>query len=151
MRRADRLFEIIQVLRRVERPTSADAIARELEVSKRTVYRDIAALIAQRVPIRGEAGIGYVLDPGYDLPPLMLTEDEIDAAVLGASWVLSRGEPRLAAAACNLIVKLNAVIPHELRSFIDTPATSVAPVPAVKDRVEAREYATPFERGERSG
>jgi predicted DNA-binding transcriptional regulator YafY len=84
MRRADRLFQIIQILRRSRRPITADAMALELETSKRTVYRDIADLMAQRVPIRGEAGIGYILDNGYDLPPLMLTPDEIEAAVLGA-------------------------------------------------------------------
>src|SRR5215469_14682891 len=102
MRRADRLFQIIQVLRRTRRPVTADAIAVELETSKRTIYRDIADLMAQRVPIRGEAGVGYVLDGGYDLPPLMLTADEIEAAVLGAQWVAGRGDPALARAARDL-------------------------------------------------
>ena len=87
MRRADRLFEIIQVLRRSSRPLTAAQIAEQVETSQRTVYRDIAALIGQRVPIRGEAGIGYVLDRGFDLPPLMLTPDEIEAVVLGAELV----------------------------------------------------------------
>ena len=73
MRRADRLFQIIQVLRRTRKPLTADAIAAELETSKRTIYRDIATLIGQRVPIRGEAGMGYILEKGFDLPPLMLT------------------------------------------------------------------------------
>src|SRR5207237_4046103 len=86
MRRADRLFQIIQVLRRTRKPMTADAIAAELETSKRTIYRDIATLIGQRVPIRGEAGMGYILEKGFDLPPLMLTPDEIEAAVLGAQW-----------------------------------------------------------------
>ncbi|MDP1748047.1 MAG: HTH domain-containing protein, partial [Reyranella sp.] len=96
MRRGDRLFQIIQILRRSSRrPITATAIAGELEISKRTVYRDIADLIGQRVPIRGEAGTGYVLDSGYDLPPLMLTQDEIEAAVLGAQWVAGRGDPVL--------------------------------------------------------
>ncbi len=80
MRRADRLFQIIQVLRRTRKPLTADAIAAELETSKRTIYRDIATLIGQRVPIRGEAGMGYILEKGSDLPPLMLTPDEIEAA-----------------------------------------------------------------------
>ena len=93
MRRADRLFQIIQVLRRTRKPLTADAIAAELETSKRTIYRDIATLIEQRVPIRGEAGMGYILEKGFDLPPLMLTPDEIEAAVLGAQWVA--GPPRL--------------------------------------------------------
>ena len=89
MRRADRLFEIIQVLRRASAPLTADAIAAELETSKRTIYRDIGALIAQRVPIRGEAGVGYILERGFDLPPLMLTSDEIEAVALGAQWVMA--------------------------------------------------------------
>ena len=79
MRRADRLFQIIQVLRRTRKPMTADAIAAELETSKRTIYRDITTLIEQRVPIRGEAGVGYILEKGFDLPPLMLTPDEIEA------------------------------------------------------------------------
>src|SRR5467141_4461047 len=87
MRRADRLFQIIQILRRTSKPVTADRLAAELETSKRTVYRDGADLIGQRVPIRGEAGVGYVLEAGLDLPPLMLTQDEIEAAVLGAQWV----------------------------------------------------------------
>ena len=82
MRRADRLFQIIQILRRSTRLVTARMLAEELEVSKRSVYRDIADLIGQRVPIRGEAGLGYVLDRGFDMPPLMLTPDEIEAAAL---------------------------------------------------------------------
>ena len=95
MRRADRLFQIIQVLRRTSNPLTADAIAGELETSKRTIYRDIATLIGQRVPIRGEAGMGYILEKGFDLPPLMLTPDEIEAAVLGAQWVAGHADPVL--------------------------------------------------------
>jgi predicted DNA-binding transcriptional regulator YafY len=127
MRRADRLFQIIQVLRRSRRPVTADAMAAELETSKRTVYRDIADLMAQRVPIRGEAGVGYVLDGGYDLPPLMLTPDEIEAAVLGAQWVAGRGDPALARAALDLIAKIGAVAPESLRPFALDPATRAAP------------------------
>src|SRR6266576_7312249 len=92
MRRADRLFQIIQVLRRSRNPLTADSIAVELETSKRTIYRDIATLIGQRVPIRGEAGMGYILEKGFDLPPLMLTPDEIEAAVLGAQWVAGHAD-----------------------------------------------------------
>jgi biotin operon repressor len=98
MRRADRLYVIIEILRREGRPVTAEAIATELEVSKRTVYRDVADLIASRVPISGEAGIGYVLESGYYLPPLMLTEDEIDALVLGVEYVKSRGEHEICVA-----------------------------------------------------
>ncbi|HLN11492.1 MAG TPA: HTH domain-containing protein, partial [Xanthobacteraceae bacterium] len=95
MRRADRLFQIIQALRRSPRPVTASMLAEELEVSRRSVYRDIADLIGQRVPIRGEAGLGYVLDRDFDMPPLMLTPDELEAAVLGAQWVAERGDPVL--------------------------------------------------------
>ena len=86
MRRADRLFQIIQILRRTGCPVTADTLAEELEVSKRSVYRDVADLIGQRVPIQGEAGLGYVLDSDFDMPPLMLTPDEVEAAVLARNW-----------------------------------------------------------------
>ena len=127
MRRADRLFQIIQVLRQTSRPVTADAIAEELETSKRTVYRDIADLIGQRAPIRGEAGVGYILEDGFDLPPLMLTPDEIEAAVLGAQMVAARGDPVLRRAAEDLIAKIGAVIPENLRPLVVEPATRAAP------------------------
>src|SRR5215472_3651449 len=110
MRRAARLFQVIQVLRRSPRPVTAAALAAELETSKRSVYRDIAALIGQRVPIQGEAGLGYVLEGGFDLPPLMLTSDEIEAAVLGAQWVAGHGDAGLARAARDLIAKIAATV-----------------------------------------
>jgi predicted DNA-binding transcriptional regulator YafY len=128
MRRADRLFQIIQILRRTRRPVTADAIAAELETSRRSVYRDIATLMAQRVPIRGEAGVGYVLEGGFDLPPLMLTPDEIEAAVLGAQWVARRGDPALARAAEDLIAKIGAAVPEKLRPLVLEPATATPPV-----------------------
>jgi predicted DNA-binding transcriptional regulator YafY len=121
MRRADRLFQIIQILRRYARPVTAGMLAEELEVSKRSVYRDIADLIGQRVPIRGEAGLGYVLDGGFDMPPLMLTPDEIEAATLGAQWVAEHGDPVLAAAARDLIAKIALAVPERLRPFIAEP------------------------------
>ena len=127
MRRADRLFQIIQILRRTRRPVTAEALAGELETSKRSVYRDIADLMGQRVPIRGEAGIGYVLDGGFDLPPLMLTPDEIEAAVLGAQWVASRGDPALSKAASDLIAKIAATVPDRLRPYVLEPATGTPP------------------------
>lgn len=127
MRRADRLFQIIQILRRGTRPVTADAIAEELETSKRTVYRDIADLIGQRAPIRGEAGVGYILEDGFDLPPLMLTADEIEAAVLGAQMVAARGDPALRRAAEDLIAKIGLVIPENLRPLVVEPATRAAP------------------------
>jgi predicted DNA-binding transcriptional regulator YafY len=118
MRRADRLFQIIQILRRSSRPVTAAALAAELETSKRSVYRDVAALIGQRVPIQGEAGFGYVLDGGFDLPPLMLTSDEVEAAALGAQWVANHGDALLARAAHDLIAKIAATVPKNLRPLI---------------------------------
>lgn len=137
MRRADRLFQIIQILRRGRRPITAEAIAEELETSKRTVYRDIADLIGQRAPIRGEAGVGYILEDGYDLPPLMLTPDEVEAAVLGAQMVAARGDPVLRRAAEDLIAKIGAVIPENLRPLVLEPSTRAAPNwRAVADNVD---------------
>ena len=127
MRRADRLFQIIQILRRHTRPVTAGRLAEELEVSKRSVYRDMADLIGQRVPIRGEAGLGYVLDRDFDMPPLMLTPDEIEAAVLGAQWVAERGDPVLAGAARDLIAKIGAAVPERLRPFIAEPTIGAPP------------------------
>ncbi|NYD88357.1 helix-turn-helix transcriptional regulator [Sphingomonas melonis] len=127
MRRADRLFEIVQILRRARGPLTAGAIAAALETSRRSVYRDIAALIAQRVPIRGEAGIGYVLDPGFDMPPLMLTSDEVEAVVLGAQWVVVHADDGLARAAADVLAKVAAVVPPHLRAAIEDPAVITQP------------------------
>jgi biotin operon repressor len=127
MRRADRLFQIIQVLRRTRKPMTADAIAAELETSKRTIYRDIATLIGQRVPIRGEAGMGYILEKGFDLPPLMLTPDEIEAAVLGAQWVAGHADAVLARAAEDLMAKIADTVPERLRPFVLEPASRARP------------------------
>jgi predicted DNA-binding transcriptional regulator YafY len=142
MRRADRLFQIIQVLRRSSKPVTADAIAIELETSKRSIYRDIATLMGQRVPIRGEAGLGYVLEGGFDMPPLMLTSDEIEAAVLGAQWVASRGDPALARAARDLIGKIAATVPERLRPVVLEPAVAGPPIwTAAHHKVDALDMA----------
>src|SRR5471032_1194907 len=127
MRRADRLFQIIQVLRPTRKPLTADAIAAELETSKRTIYRDIATLIGQRVPIRGEAGMGYILEKGFDLPPLMLTPDEIEACVLGAQWVAGHADPVLSRAAQDLTAKIADTVPERLRPFVLEPASRARP------------------------
>src|SRR5258706_411881 len=127
MRRAARLFQIIQVLRRTRNPLTADAIAAELETSKRTIYRDIATLIEQRVPIRGEAGMGYILEKGFDLPPLMLTPDEIEPAVLGAKWVAAHADSVLSRAAHDMIAKIADRVPERLRPFVLEPASRARP------------------------
>ena len=142
MRRADRLFQIIQILRRSPRPVTATALAEELEVSKRSVYRDVADLIGQRVPIRGEAGVGYVLDRDFDMPPLMLTPDELEAAALGAQWVADKGDVVLAAAARDLIAKIAAVVPDELLPFLDEPSVG-APPSSCEDRRRSRHRPEP--------
>jgi predicted DNA-binding transcriptional regulator YafY len=130
MRRADRLFQMIQILRRSSQPVTAGQIAAELEVSARTVYRDVVDLTAHGVPIHGEAGLGYILDDAFDMPPLMLTPDEIEAAVLGAQWVMGRGDPVLAGAARDLIAKITSVVPERLRPFIAVPSIGTRPCSA---------------------
>jgi predicted DNA-binding transcriptional regulator YafY len=148
MRRADRLFQIVQILRRERRPITAEAIAIELETSKRTVYRDIAALMGQRVPVRGEAGIGYVLDDGYDLPPLMLTSEEAEAAALGAQWVEGHGDPALARAARDLLAKIAAVVPNEMVPLITDAVARTAPGWRIApDSVDASRLRTAIRRG----
>lgn len=136
MRRADRLFQIVQILRRVS-PVTAAQLAAELEVTTRTVYRDMADLIAQRVPVRGAAGFGYVLDDDFDMPPLMLTANEVEAAVLGAQWVAGRGDAALANAARDLLAKISAVVPDSLRPFVLEPSVGAAAFPTpLKDGLD---------------
>lgn len=130
MRRADRLFQIIQILRRARGPITAEAMAAELETSKRSVYRDIATLIGQRVPIRGEAGVGYMLEGGFDMPPLMLTPDEIEVVALGAQWVARQGDAILARAAADLLAKITAAVPADMRPVLQRPAGVAPPRPS---------------------
>jgi predicted DNA-binding transcriptional regulator YafY len=122
MRRADRLFDIIQRLRTARQPLTAAAIAEPLEVTVRTVYRDIAALQARRVPIEGAAGIGYVLRRGFDLPPLMFTAEELDAIVTGVRLVRRLRDPKLQEAADSVLAKVTTVLPEALRGrLLDAP------------------------------
>jgi predicted DNA-binding transcriptional regulator YafY len=126
VRRADRLFEIIQSMRRQSLVRARDLSA-ALEVSERTIYRDIQDLVASGVPIEGEAGVGYVLKAGFDLPPLMFKEQEIEALVLGARIVASWADPELAAAASDVIAKVQAVIPDRLREYMANTALLAPP------------------------
>jgi predicted DNA-binding transcriptional regulator YafY len=126
MRRSDRLFDIIQRLRTARAPVTAAAIAAELEVTPRTVYRDIVALQASRVPIEGAAGVGYVLRRGYDLPPLMFTADEVEAVLVGMRLLRRTRDPGLQQAADSVLSKLAAVLPEPLRGSLDTPAFLVS-------------------------
>jgi len=115
VRRADRLFQVIQLLRRRHVLTAA-AIAEELEVSERTVYRDISDLVRSGVPIAGEAGVGYTLRRGFDLPPLMFTEEEIEALVLGTRVVGSWADDSLAKAAESALARIEAALPDRLKT-----------------------------------
>jgi predicted DNA-binding transcriptional regulator YafY len=125
--RSQRLLDLIQVLRRHRRPVSGHALAGEIGVSIRTLYRDIATLQAQGADIEGEPGLGYVLKPGFMLPPLMFSEDEIEALVLGSRWVADRGDERLGVAALNALAKIAAVLPDDLRRDLDASALLVGP------------------------
>ncbi len=120
MRRADRLFQIIQILQRRSSAITADIIATELEVSVRTIYRDIQDLMKNHVPILGERGTGYLLQGGYDLPPLMFSEEEIDAILLGAEWVRANGDTEIQRAAEDVLVKIGAVLPKDRQSLLSS-------------------------------
>jgi predicted DNA-binding transcriptional regulator YafY len=118
MRRADRLFQIVNVLRRRRTATTATHLADRLGVSARTVYRDIRDLILAGTPIAGEAGVGYRIRPGYDLPPLMFDRDEIQALVLGARIVRQFGDPALARASDAILGKVAAIVPKDLAPLV---------------------------------
>jgi len=131
MRRADRLFQIIQFLR-TRRITTAAWLAERLEVSERTIYRDIKDLILSGVNIEGEAGVGYVVRRGFDLPPLMFSEDEISALTLGARIVESWADTSLATAAQSALSKIETVLPDDLKSSLGntllfSPLTRLTP------------------------
>ena len=119
MSRSERLLALLQALRRRRRPVSGRILADELGVSLRTLYRDIASLQGQGAEIEGEAGLGYVLKPGFWLPPLMLSGEEIEALVLGARWVGARTDEQLALAARDAIAKITAVLPPKLRDDVE--------------------------------
>jgi predicted DNA-binding transcriptional regulator YafY len=118
MRRADRLFQIVNLLRRRRTATTATHLAERLGVSERTVYRDIRDLVLAGTPIDGEAGIGYRIRPGYDLPPLMFDRDEIQALVLGARIVRQFGDPALARASDAILGKVAAILPKDLAPLV---------------------------------
>ncbi|MDE2789862.1 MAG: YafY family protein [Paracoccaceae bacterium] len=115
MRRADRLFELIQLLRGGRTAVTAARLAETLEVAPRTIYRDIAALMAMRVPIDGAAGVGYIMRPGYDLPPLMFDREEVEAVTVGLQLLNRTGDRELQAAARRVVNKIAEVLP-DLRS-----------------------------------
>jgi predicted DNA-binding transcriptional regulator YafY len=125
--RSERLLALLQALRRRRRPVSGRVLADELGVSLRTLYRDIASLQGQGAEIEGEAGLGYILRPGFWLPPLMLSGEEIEALVLGARWVGARTDEALARAARDAIAKISAVLPPRLRDDVEASTLLVPP------------------------
>jgi predicted DNA-binding transcriptional regulator YafY len=127
MSRSARLLDLVQILRRHRRPVSGRMLADEMGVSIRTLYRDIATLQGQGAPIEGEAGLGYVLRPGFMLPPLMFSDEEIEAIVLGSRWVAKQPDKRLAAAAADALAKIAAVLPDDLREDLDATTLLVGP------------------------
>jgi predicted DNA-binding transcriptional regulator YafY len=143
MRKASRLFEIIQILKLAGRPVTAQTIADRLEVTVRSIYRDIAALQAMRVPIEGGRGIGYVLRSGFDLPPLMFTIEETEAIVLALALLQRTGDRQLKNAAERVTGKIAAAVPQPLRQAIMGNALyawgTVAPEPPGTDLAMIRQ------------
>lgn len=133
MRKASRLFEIIQILRLASHPITAAQIAERLEVTPRSIYRDIVALQAMRVPIEGGRGIGYILRPGFDLPPLMFSIEETEAIVLALALLQRTGDNALRRAAETVSDKIAGAMPRPLRQVLSTDAIyawgSVMPEP----------------------
>lgn len=127
MSRSERLLDLMQTLRRHRRPVSGHALADQLGVSIRTLYRDIATLQGQGAPIEGEAGLGYVLKSGFFLPPLMFGEDEVDAIILGLRFVSQRGDEALAEAAAEVLAKIEAVLPAAMEGAVATSGLLAAP------------------------
>ncbi|HVZ85771.1 MAG TPA: YafY family protein [Polyangia bacterium] len=138
MSRTERLLDLLQVLRRHRHPIAGTALADEMGVSLRTLYRDIATLRGQGARIEGEPGIGYLLRPGFTLPPLMFSIEELEALVLGSRWVAQRSDDRaLAAAARDALAKIAAVLPDELRREVDGATLLVGPAAPHVDTVDA--------------
>ena len=127
MARSTRLLALLQALRSRRYPVTAAALAQELEVSERTIYRDLSELTAQGAPIKGEAGIGYVLGPGLFLPPLMLTEEETEAVLLGLRYVGQRGDEVLTKAVGSARAKIVSMLSRDLQATVDAPLSVPGP------------------------
>lgn len=127
MSRAARLLDLIQLFRSHRYPVSAAILARKMGVSLRTLYRDIRTLQAQGAEIKGEAGVGYVLRPGFLLPPLMFSPEEMEALVLGSRWVASRADDRLGLAAKMALAKISAVLPAPASHDVESTGLVVGP------------------------
>lgn len=135
MDKTQRLFSVMDALRRHRRPVTAAALAEEQGVSVRTLYRDIQTLVGLGAPIEGEAGIGYMLKPGFFLPPLMFTAEELEALVLGGRWVQAQPDAGLAEAARNALGKIANASPEDLRDRIKDTGLWPVPMSGVGDPV----------------
>ena len=133
MSRPTRMFEIIQLLRSAKNPVTAQEIGNALEVSKRTAYRDIAALQSMRIPIDGEAGIGYIMRPGFDLPPLAFDSDEIEAIIVGLALLTRTGDTGLQRAAKRVAGKISDSLPDQAKSDFDNEALHVSSWNSIPD------------------
>jgi predicted DNA-binding transcriptional regulator YafY len=125
--RATRLLALLQALRCRRRAVTAATLARELGVSERTIYRDLSELTAQGAPVEGAAGVGYILRPGLFLPPLMLSEDETEAVLLGLRYVDQRGDEVLTKAAGNARAKIASVLSQEMQATANAPLSIPGP------------------------
>ncbi len=137
--RAQRLLDLIQILRRYRYPVSGKHLASELRISLRTLYRDIVTLQAQGASIEGEAGVGYVLRPGFMLPPLMFSEEEIEALVLGSRWVARRTDKKLGLAATNVLAKIAAVLPEDLKHQLEFSGLLIGPAKTLIEHDDEKE------------
>lgn len=130
MARAPRLLRLLALLRQYRHPVSGQALAEQLDVSLRTVYRDIATLQEQGADITGEAGVGYLLRPGFLLPPLMFSPEELEALALGCRWVMQQTDEPLADAAHSVLSKVATVLPPDLRETLESASLLIGPSPA---------------------
>lgn len=146
MPRTSRLFEIIQILRAASRPVTAEALAARLEVSARTIYRDLAALQSMRVPVQGEAGIGYVMRRGYDLPPLNFDEEEVEALRVGLSMLARAGDGALTRAAARIAAEIDAL--NDPADWIQVAPWGAPPDDAARGCVQVADLRAAI-RGER--
>ncbi|WP_340619840.1 helix-turn-helix transcriptional regulator [Xenorhabdus siamensis] len=128
MSRAQRLLSLMEMLRSYHFPVQGKVLAQKMNISLRTLYRDIATLQEQGAIIEGEPGIGYVLRPGFVLPPLMFTQNEIEALALGANWVAKRADPQLRESANSVVSKIAAVIPTELKQLLENNSLLIGPI-----------------------
>lgn len=133
MSRPARLLQLLDLLRRARQPRSGPQLAQTLQISLRTLYRDIATLREQGAAIVGDPGVGYEMRPGFLLPPLMFTADELEALLLGARWARQQADPQLASAAGTAMDRIRSALPLELRIEVDTTGLLVPPV-AVPDQ-----------------